>query len=145
MDIGNRKITSPVLTNDCRNKYQDYITTQVIDMINTLNKSNSLKSFDSFDFATLYTSIPHTLLIKCITKLIEEAYKVRSSTFISVGYRSAFWSKSKVTHCSSITSDQLITYVEYLVDNIFISIGNHVFKQLSCWNTNGYRLCPTSS
>ena len=105
-------------------------STQVIDMINTLNKSNSLKSFDSFDFATLYTSIPHTLLIKCISKLIEEAYKVRSSTFISVGYRSAFWSKSKVKHCSSITSDQLITYVEYLIDNIFISIGNHVFKQV---------------
>ena len=85
-------------------------STQVINMINRLNKSNSLKSFDSFDFAT---SIPHTLLIKCISELIEEAYKVRSSTFISVGYRSAFWSKSKVKHCHSITSDQLITYVEY--------------------------------
>ena len=48
-------------------------------MINTLNKSNSLKSFDSFDLATLYTSIPHTLLIKCISKLIEEAYKVLPS------------------------------------------------------------------
>ena len=47
-----------------------------------------------------------------------------------MGYRSAFWSKSKVKHCSSITSDQLITYVEYLIDNIFISIGNHVFKQV---------------
>ena len=99
-------------------------------MINRLNKSNSLKSFDSFDFATLYTSIPHTLLIKCISELFEEAYKVRSSTFISVGYRSAFWSKSKVKHCHNITSDQLITYVEYLVDNMFISIGNHVFKQV---------------
>ena len=33
-------------------------------------------------------------------------------------------------HCHSITSDQLITYVEYLVDKIFISIGNHVFKQV---------------
>ena len=47
-----------------------------------------------------------------------------------MGNRSAFWSKSKVKHCHSITSDQLITYVEYLVDNIFISIGNHVFKQV---------------
>ena len=72
-------------------------STQVVNMINRLNKSNSLKSFDSFDFAILYTSIPHTLLIKCISELIEEAYKVRSSTFISVRYRSAFWSRSKVT------------------------------------------------
>ena len=100
-------------------------------MINRLNKSNSIKSFDSFDFATLYTSIWHTLLIKYISELIEEAYKVRSSIFISVGYRSAFWSKSKVKHCPSIISDQLITCVEYLVDNIFISIGNHVFKQVT--------------
>ena len=38
-----------------------------------------------------------------------------------------FGLKVKFKHCSSITSDQLITYVEYLIDNIFISIGNHVF------------------
>ena len=33
-------------------------------------------------------------------------------------------------HFGLKVNDQLITYVEYLVDNIFISIGNHVFKQV---------------
>ena len=32
----------------------------------------------------------------------------------------------------SITEDKLVEYVEYLVDNIYVSIGNRVYRQCDC-------------
>ena len=40
------------------------------------NYFSTAKHFDSFDFSTLYTSIPHTSLLESLTSLIKEAYKV---------------------------------------------------------------------
>ena len=36
--------------------------------------------FDSFDISTLYTDIPHDLLLVCLESLIKEAYKVKGAT-----------------------------------------------------------------
>ena len=41
--------------------------------------------FDSFDFSTLYTNIPHDLLLACLEILIKEAYKVRGATYKTIG------------------------------------------------------------
>ena len=43
---------------------------------NVFNYFSTAKHFDSFDFSTLYTSIPHTSLLEALTSLIKEAYKV---------------------------------------------------------------------
>ena len=37
-------------------------TKEVSDKIHNINKMSSAKSFDSYDFATLYTNIPHDAL-----------------------------------------------------------------------------------
>ena len=49
-------------------------------MINKLSKLNNTTiatHFDSFDFSTLYTNIPHDLLLDCLNNLVKEAYWVR--------------------------------------------------------------------
>ena len=40
------------------------------------------KHLDSYDFSTLYTTIPHDLLMQALRYLINEAYKVRDSVFL---------------------------------------------------------------
>ena len=85
--------------------------------------------FDSFDFSTLYTSIPHLSLKGALTCLIKEAYKVRDDTFLVVDSRgNAYWSDipSRASGKHSLTEHKLIMLVEYLVDN---SVGNRVFRQ----------------
>ena len=87
---------------------------------------------DSFDFSNLYTSIPHASLKTALVSLIKEAYKVRDSIFIVVDrYGKAHWSDSPSMAASSrsITEDKLVELVEYLVDNIYINVGNRVFRQ----------------
>ena len=54
-------------------------------MLSTLDKINyfsTARHLDSYDFSTLYTSIPHVALKTALKHLIEEAYRVRDCEFI---------------------------------------------------------------
>ena len=50
---------------------------QVLNRIRKTNYFSPAKHFDSFDFSTLYTSIPHDSLKIALTSLVKEAYRVR--------------------------------------------------------------------
>ena len=104
-------------------------------MLSTLSKINyfsTARHFDSYDFSTLYTSIPHVALKEALETLVQEAYMVRDSEFIiadSTG--NAYWSNvpSNSSSKQNITEEMLVTYVEYLIDNIYVSIGNRIYRQ----------------
>ena len=101
-------------------------------VLSALNKINFFSTAKHFDFSTLYTSIPHASLKHALTTLIREAYRVRDNTFLVVDSRgNAYWSDipSRAFSKRSITEDKLVEYVEYLVDNIYVSIGNRVYRQ----------------
>ena len=104
-------------------------------MLSTLNKINyfsTARHFDSYDFSTLYTSIPHAALKEALETLVHEAYGVRDSEFIVADTNgNASWSDvpSRLSSRHSISEEVLVAYVEYLLDNIYVSIGNKVYRQ----------------
>ena len=102
---------------------------QVLELLRRINSSKHAKSFNTFDFSTLYTSIPHALLIHSIRELVFEAYKIRDATYICTGYASTFWSNAKHNAQVNITADKLTEYIEYLIDNIYVCAGDKTFKQ----------------
>ena len=57
---------------------------QVLGALDKINYFSSAKHGDSYDFSTLYTSIPHDTLKHALKCLIKEAYKVRDNTFLVV-------------------------------------------------------------
>ena len=80
----------------------------------------------------MYTSIPHTSLKEALTSLIKEAYKVRDNIFLVADTKgTAFWTDvpSRAASKRNITEEKLIKLVEYLIDNIYVSIGNRVYRQ----------------
>ena len=84
---------------------------------------------DSFYFSYLYSSISHASLKRALVCL--SAYRVRDGNFIVVNrYGKAHWSDtpSMATSSRSITEDKLVELVEYLLDNIYINVGNRVFR-----------------
>ena len=99
---------------------------QVLSSLHKINYFSTAKHFDSFDFSTLYTSIPHPSLKDALTCLIKEAYKVRDNTFLVVD-SSLLVRHSILSIC--LTEHKLIQLVEHLIDNIYISVGNRVFRQ----------------
>ena len=99
----------------------------VLNYVSNINSSSSAKHFDTFDFATLYTNIPHDSLK---INLIEEAYKVRGAKYFSISrHGTAYWSVGSTSNID-IELCELIELLEYLIDNIFIMVGNKVFKHV---------------
>lgn len=73
--------------------------------------------FNSFDFTTLYTNIPHDSLKD---NLIKEPFKVRGSRYLSITYKgSAYWSQNR-SSIMSIDETSLVDMLEFLVDNTYV-------------------------
>ena len=58
---------------------------EVLQMLSSINGGGSVECFDSYDFSTLYTSIPHQLLKDSLRELIVEAYRKRGATYLVEG------------------------------------------------------------
>ena len=96
---------------------------QVLNRIHKTIYFSPAKPFDSFDFSTLYTSIPHDFLKIALTSLVKETYRVRGNEFLVVDkYGKAWWSDttSTASYKTSIQEDSLIEMMEYLIDNIYV-------------------------
>ena len=65
----------------------------------------------------LYTSIPHHSLKNSMKQLIEETKRGK-----------CFWSTDN-KYGTNVSVSQLLDMVNYLVDNVYISVGNKVFRQ----------------
>ena len=105
---------------------------EVLDRLYNINKVSGAKCFDSYDFATLYTNIPHDGLKSNIRNLVREAYKVRGAKYLIVDrHGKAHWSQSpsSVTTCMSIDKSKLVELTEYLIDNVYVKAGNRVYRQ----------------
>ena len=51
------------------------------------NQTMTAKSINTWDFITLYTTIPHQLLKDNMSELIDFAYKINNRAFIAMNYQ----------------------------------------------------------
>ena len=105
---------------------------EVLDRLRNINRTSRAKSFDSFDFSTLYTNIPHEALKTNIRNLIREAFKVRGSKYLIVSKDGkAHWSlePSLWSACVSVDNSKLVEWTNYLIDNVYIKVGSKVYRQ----------------
>lgn len=101
-------------------------------MISKSNKT-SVKNVKTFDFSTLYTSIPHSKLKDAIAWTIKKAFLGRGKKYINVYKTRTCWSDTKMKSDSAgvqVTQRILLNMVHYLIDNIFVTCGDMVFRQV---------------
>lgn len=96
--------------------------------INNCNKSNNVHSVSTYDFKTLYTSIPHNKLKQSLSSTIRSAFTSRKKKFISVSRGKATLCDERKSACS-LSVQQLIKCVNFLIDNSFISYKGEVYRQ----------------
>ena len=104
------------------------------------------KRFDSYDFATLYKNIPHNALKNNIRSLVREAFKIRGGKYLIVDRRgNGHWSLelASSTACVSVSKSKLVEWTEYLIDNVYIKVGNNVYRQTIGIPIYGNRLCAS--
>ena len=101
----------------------------VLDSIQRLSNAADAHSLNTYDFSTLYTNIPHDSLKNNMKELIDEAFSVRGAQYISCNSRGkCCWSNER-KYDINIDKSQLIDMINYLVDNIYVSVGNTIFRQ----------------
>ena len=93
-------------------------------------------SVQTFDFSTLYTSIPHDLLKSRFSNLVHNAFRKK--------YGSVRYTHIKVTRAQGYfthdingsgdnmyTTDNISKMIEFLIDNIFVQFGGCLFHQVT--------------
>ena len=101
-------------------------------------------SVQTIDFSTFHTSIPHDLLKSRISNLVHHAFrkKERSVRYTHIKVKRA---KGYCTHDlnsgedNMYTADNICKMIEFLIDNIFVQFGGHLFRQV-IFNPNGNKL-----
>ena len=92
-------------------------------------------SVQTFDFTTLYTSIPHDLLKSRISNLVHNVFRKKDG---SVRYTHIKVTRAKGYFIHDIngggdnmyTADIICKMIEFLIGNIFMQLAGRVFRQV---------------
>ena len=96
----------------------------------TFNRVTSIKSFD---FSTLYTTIPHQKLKDRLTSIIRNAFIFKNGNlrykYLVLGHEETYFVKEHSDSKSKYSEDDIIKMLDFLVDNIFVVFAGKVFQQ----------------
>ena len=88
-------------------------------------------SIQTFDFSTLYTSIPHDLLKSHMNNIINNAFKYKNGTtrysHIKFGRNKSHFTSDPLTGDNKYTDNDICKMIEFLVDNIYVRFGGQLF------------------
>ena len=91
-------------------------------------KLNNFRNLATFDFSTLYTSIPHDKLKNQIKWVISKAF-ASGHNFIKVHGHFARWCNNSKKEGVYFSEEQLIASINWLIDNTYVTVGDKLFRQ----------------
>jgi len=101
----------------------------IIKAINKINGKKRAKNIDTYDFSTLYTKIPHHILIQRLSAIINFVYKGGDKNCIRLSSNgTAFWGK-KAKGCVGFTKTSLLITIKYLIQNCYFVVGDTTLRQ----------------
>jgi hypothetical protein len=97
----------------------------------TRNKFSCLKTFD---FSTLYTTIPHDKLKEKLHGLIHRSFVskkgVRKYSYITIFNGCGQFIKTDSNSTQKYSEIEICELLDYLIDNIFVKFGDKTFRQV---------------
>ena len=121
---------------------------QLLDNLHS-NSIASVNSIKTFDFSTLYTTIPHDQLKSRLASIVNQAFCFKNGKkryeYIVVKYNSTYFVKSHSDAKHKYTIDDIVRMINFLIDNIVVECGGEIFQQVICIPMGTYcapiRLC----
>ena len=106
--------------------------TPVINFIAANNPQSGRKSISTFDFSTLYTSIPHQQLKDNLCKFVNKVFEFKNKTFIIPNSfnKKAYFSNSKSNKNVAFSKEDLIECLTFLIDNSYVNINGVIYRQI---------------
>ena len=102
----------------------------VLKSISKINRRNSARSINTYDFSTLYTKIPHQKLLEVLNELVDFCFKGGTHEQLSLTNSGAKWvSKSSKT---GLIFDRIAIKdaIKYLMGNCYFTFGEKIFRQI---------------
>lgn len=93
-------------------------------------KNYRVSSISTYDFSTLYTTLPHHLIAVKLTALIQKTFARENVTFLACNYERAFFTNCTVKGYTMWTCDEVCKSLSFLLNNIYVRFGNNVFRQV---------------
>ena len=91
-------------------------------------------SIQTFNFSTLYTSIPHDLLKSRNNSIINNAFKHKNGAtrciHIKVCRNKSYFISDPLNGDNKYTANDICKMIEFLVDNIYVRFGGQLFRQM---------------
>ena len=99
-----------------------------------LNKLKSrgfrASSLSTYDFSTLYTTLPHNLIKDKLVDLIERTFQREGSLYIACNDRNAFFTSDAVRNHNLWSCQKVCEALTFLLDNIYIRFGSKLYRQI---------------
>ena len=102
---------------------------EVLGIIEDYSKKHIIKDINTWDFSTLYTTLPHNKLKTALEWVITKCFNASSRKFIRIFDKYATWSRTRGKGRAWGKSD-LINHINWLVDNIYVICGDKIFRQV---------------
>ena len=119
-------------------KYHDYNDYFVVDnrdpvieyMVFANGRNHPNKSIRTYDFTSLYTKIPHRKLKRNLEKFIRKVFMIKGKKFINVSNGRAYFAQKFSTKVLSLSCDDLIKHVNFIIDNSYIKFDDKCYRQI---------------
>ena len=84
----------------------------------------------TYDFSTLFTTLPHNLIKERRINLIEWTFKREGSPYIACNERQAFFTSGDTNRYKLWSCLNVCEALIYLLDNIYIRFGTKLYRQI---------------
>ena len=95
---------------------------------------NLITNIKSFDFSTLYTTIPHQKLKSRLATIMRNSFIHKNGNrrykYLVLGREGPYFVKEHSDSKNKYTEEDIIKMLEFLVDNIFVVFAGKVFQQI---------------
>ena len=94
------------------------------------NKRFHATSFSTYDFSTLYTTLPHNLIKDRLIPLIKKTFAREESYFLACNKEKAFFTNENFDHYTMWTCAEVCAALTFLLDNIYVCFNDTVYRQV---------------
>ena len=99
-----------------------------------LNKLKSrgyrASSLSTYDFSTLYTTLPHNLIKDKLVDIIERTFQREGSLNIACNDKNAFFTSDAVRNYNLWSCQKVREALTFLFNNIYIRFGSKLYRQI---------------
>ena len=87
-------------------------------------------SLSTYDFSTLYTTLPNNLIKDKLIDLIEIIFQSEGSPYLACNDKNAFFTSEKLKKYHGWSCQNVCNALTFLLDNIFIRFGIKLYRQV---------------